>query len=282
MPNEMSILTPDGYTLAATLYEPEKSNGRAVLVNSAMGVKRGYYHKYAAFLASNGFTVLTYDYRGVGGSRPPSLRKSKARLHDWGVHDQTAAIAWLCDHYPDHKLLIVGHSVGGQILGLTPHNQHIAGILTAASQSGYWRGWSGWHKAWMFMVWHVLIPGTTLLGYFPASKLGLGEDLPAGVAREWARGGRHPRYILGFLGGTADDHYADFKGAFRSYSFEDDTFAPERSVDALIPFYPNARAERRHLKPADLGVPTIGHFGFFREKFADTLWVESADWLAQV
>lgn len=282
MVSELSILAGDGYKLAATVYTPETSNGRAVVVNSAMGVKRGYYHKYATFLASRGFAVLTYDYRGVGGSRPASLRGSTIRLRDWGMHDQTAAIGWMREQYPHDKLLIVSHSVGGQILGLTPQNQYVAGMLGVASQSGYWQGWPGWRKWYMFAVWHILIPGLTLIGYFPASKVGLGEDLPAGVAREWARGGRNPRYILGFFGGTADDHYANFKGIFRSYSIEDDTFAPEQSVDALIPFYPNARSERLHVKPADLGVNAIGHFGFFREKFADMLWVESADWLAQV
>ncbi len=42
----------------------------AVIVNPATGVLARYYHRYARFLAGHGFDVLTYDYRGIGLSRP--------------------------------------------------------------------------------------------------------------------------------------------------------------------------------------------------------------------
>jgi len=31
--------------------------------------------------------------------------------------------------------------------------------------------------------------------------------------------------------------------------------------------------------PRDLSAERIGHFGFFRESFRDTLWREAAQWL---
>jgi len=31
--------------------------------------------------------------------------------------------------------------------------------------------------------------------------------------------------------------------------------------------------------PRELGAERIGHFGFFREQFRDTLWRDAADWL---
>jgi len=34
--------------------------------------------------------------------------------------------------------------------------------------------------------------------------------------------------------------------------------------------------------PRELGVKSIGHFGFFRERFRDSLWREAADWLETV
>ena len=45
--------------------------------------------------------------------------------------------------------------------------------------------------------------------------------------------------------------------------------------------YVNAPREVRHLRPRDLGVGAIGHFGFFREKFKPLVWQETADWLRQ-
>src|SRR5262249_1244946 len=114
-----TFTTTDNFTLHGTLFEPASSNQRFVLISSAMPVKRGFYAKYAAYLASKGFTVLTYDYRGIGDSRPASLRGFQAHLWQWGALDFAAAVRWVRAQYPNHKLLAVGHSMGGQVLGLT-------------------------------------------------------------------------------------------------------------------------------------------------------------------
>jgi predicted alpha/beta hydrolase len=50
-------------------------------------------------------------------------------------------------------------------------------------------------------------------------------------------------------------------------------------VEALARLYPNARWETRRIAPREVGVGSIGHFGFFRERFRDSLWREAADWL---
>ena len=131
----------------------------------------------------------------------------------------------------------------------------------------------------MWPATHLALPGSPrLLGYFPGSRLGFGEDLPPGVAIEWASWCRHPRYLVGALG---------VEDAMRACARR---FAPTRSatirsrrcraVEALLELYPNARwrdcaASRR----ATLGAKRIGHFGFFRERFRDSLWREAADWL---
>ena len=146
------------------------------------------------------------------------------------------------------------------------------------SQSGYWRHWPALGKAWMWPATHLGLPAVTkLLGYFPGSRLGFGEDLPAGVATEWASWCRHPRYLVGALG--VDAAYARVRSPLRAYAISDDPFAPLGAVRALGALYPNSRWETRTVAPRELGVKSIGHFGFFRERFRDSLWRESADWL---
>ena len=76
--------------------------------------------------------------------------------------------------------------------------------------------------------------------------------------------------------------YARVAFPIRSYSFSDDMLAPPRAAEALLAFYSGARIDRRALTPRDLGVKTIGHWGFFRERFRDPLWLEAADWLRAV
>jgi predicted alpha/beta hydrolase len=277
---DLTIPATDGYGLAATLYEPDISNERCILLNSAMAVKRGFYSKYAAYLAGQGFIVLTYDYRGIGGSRPASLRGFEAHLWEWGAKDCSGALAWLDAQYPAQKILAVGHSVGGQVIGLAPNNTRLSGWLGVAVQSAYWRLWPGVSKWRMFLLWHLALPvPTRLLGYFPG-WLGVGGDLPAGIALDWARGGRHRKYLLDLYGGGEHDHYAHYTAPVCDYSFSDDSYAPRAAVDELLTFYPNAPKTHKHVHPADVGLKTVGHFGFFRKAAEPTLWPESAAWLA--
>ena len=74
--------------------------------------------------------------------------------------------------------------------------------------------------------------------------------------------------------------YARFARPLRAYAISDDAFAPLGAVKALFDLYPSAQAEIRPVTPQGLGVRSIGHFGFFRERFRATLWREAAEWLA--
>ena len=268
---EVTLTAADGYPLGATRYG---SGSQAVLVMPATGVPQSYYAKFAAYLAERGFTALTFDYRGIGRSRYADIRKIAARMRDWALLDAAAAFRSL----GDREILVVGHSFGGQALGLLPQPERIAAALVVGSQSGYWRHWPPLGQAWMWPATHLGLPAVAkLLGYFPGSRLGFGEDLPAGVALEWASWCRHPRYLVGALG--VEEAYARFSSPLRAYAISDDPFAPLRAVEALAALYPNSRWETRKLAPPELGVESIGHFGFFRERFRDSLWRETADWL---
>lgn len=280
MTEPVEIESRDGYRLGATLFRPSGPAARAVAIHAATGVRQDYYAKFAAFLAERGFAVLIYDYRGIGRSRPPRLHGFRARMRDWALLDAPAAFDFLERAAPDARLMAVGHSFGGQALGLLPDPARIHAALVVGSQSGYWRNWPALGQGWMWLATHVVLPTTSrLLGYFPSSLLGFGEDLPAGVAIEWASWCRNPQYVVGALG--AHEGYAKFTAPLRAYAVADDRLAPARAVEALLSLYPGARSEIRHVAPADVGAARIGHFGFFRERFRGTLWREAADWLAR-
>jgi predicted alpha/beta hydrolase len=55
-----------------------------VIMNSASDVPQGFYRQFATALAEAGYTVITYDYRGIAGSRPSSLHGFATRTSDWG------------------------------------------------------------------------------------------------------------------------------------------------------------------------------------------------------
>jgi predicted alpha/beta hydrolase len=281
---KLTIPATDGFRLAATLYSPEGEGDDkpVILINPATGVKRTLYDRFARFLASRGLRVLTYDYRGIGGSRTQPLSALDASMVDWGTRDLAGAVDWLVEQFPRSPLLAVGHSSGGQLLGMTDRIQHVSAMLAVGAQSGYWKHWEGKRRYQLALLWYAGIPvAVRLLGYFPAKRLGLGEDLPGGVAREWARWCRNPEYISDEHGKPLRPFFDEFSGPLLSYSFSDDRFAPRAAVEALLGFYRHATKEHRHLTPADLKVDAIDHFGWLRESFRATLWEEMASWLEQ-
>lgn len=281
-PETLTIPSRDGFPLVASRFHPADGNAAApiVLINAATGVKRGYYRHFAAYLAADGFEVLTYDYRGIGDSRPASLRGFAATMAQWGTEDLSGVLAWLATTMPARPVLAVGHSVGGQIVGLTPENHRLAALYGVAAQCGYWGLWPAPRKYMLLPFWFLLLPSlTALLGYFPSSRLGLGEDLPAEVAREWARWCGNRRYMVDRRGAPLPQTFDRFTAPLCALSFADDVFAPRAAVARLVSFYTAAPCEHRHLAPGEVGVARIGHFGFFQERFRDTLWQPARAWL---
>jgi len=267
----------DGYRLAGTLFRPAGPPGAAIAIHAATGMPQPYYARFAAYLAVRGFAVLTFDYRGIGASKRGSLRGFPALMRDWANLDGGGALDFLAQEAPEAKRLAVGHSFGGNGFGAISGVERYAAALFVGAQSGYWRHWTGKGRAGMWFLTHLLLPSVSpVVGYFPSRALGQGEDLPAGVAVEGARWCRHPKYAAGALGAEG---YARFTGPIRSYWITDDAYAPRAAAEALLRLYSAAPSELRAVSPAEVGAGRIGHFGFFRERFRDSLWSEAADWL---
>jgi predicted alpha/beta hydrolase len=278
-PENVTLVCPDGQQLAATLYRPQQSNGLSLQINAATGVPRGYYNAFAGFQAARGFTVLTYDYRGIGGSaHTPGA--PEPRMLDWAQQDVNAAAAWLAQHFPALTPTLVCHSFGGQVLGLMPQADRIAAAVTIASQHGWWRNWPRSHHAKLFFAWYMLVPTLLLLRAKAPSRLFGGEPLPRVVLVDWSRWCRSPHYVCDERGEALRPYNDRVRAPIRMISFsDDDTFGPRRGVDRLAEYYPHARIERQHIRPADWNLPKIGHFGFFRREMPAERWAEMGDWL---
>jgi predicted alpha/beta hydrolase len=263
------LTTTDGYPIQASVYHG--SGDDAVVLAGATGVKRSFYDSFARFLAGQGFSVVTFDYRGIGGSRPKAIRGFRATMRQWGELDLDAALQWTLRELEPDRLLVVGHSVGGQLLGHASAADEVAAAYFVGSQSGYWRHWPATGRLGIFTLWHLLIPALSgPLGYFPSPWFGLGQDLPAGVARQWAHWGRHPDYLLRD-GEEVRRRYQRIRAPLVATAIADDRFAPEAGVRALLELYPNA--QRRLLLES-----AAGHFDWFKPK-SEALWSAAAAWL---
>lgn len=286
--DDISLPATDGYSLGATLFLPLGAKRHAVLINSATAVPRKIYRGFAGYLARRGCAVLTYDYRGTGGSRqmspinynqPKSLVGFKASMSDWAALDVTAAVAWMRERYNTLPLTYVGHSFGGQALGLLANNDEVSRALLIAAQAGYWKLMATPERYRVYaMLNFVGIPLTRLKGYAPGWS-GIGEDLPRDVFEQWTRWVMSPRYLFDDATLSGLSNFANYKGAMRALCLSDDPWATRPAVELLCSGFTSITPEILTVTPADAGASQIGHLGFFRPEHRDTLWRGAAEWL---
>jgi len=280
-PRHLQIPALDGFNLAASLWEPAVSNAETsiVVINAATGIKRGYYGKFANFLNQHGCYVLTYDYRGIGESRPPTLSGFDASMHEWGEQDFAGVLDWIESHFPRHRIIVVGHSAGGQIVGLAGNNGSISALFLVAAQNGYWRLWPFPMRYRIWLIWHVWVPALTrAFGYLPGWA-GIGQDLPSGVANEWAQWCRRENYLVGGKDAARRKGFSRLALPIVAYSIADDFYAPRTSVESLLELFTNGAKILRHVNPDDVNAKSIGHFGFFSPRFRNSLWREALQWI---
>ncbi len=286
--DDITFPARDGYLLGATLFLPRGAKRHAVLINSATAVPRKIYKGFAGYLARRGCAVLTYDYRGTGDSRqkalvgynqPKSLVGFKASMADWAALDVSAAVAWMRERYRTLPLGYIGHSFGGQALGLIPDNAEVSRALLIAAQAGYWKLMAAPERYRVYAMMHFIgTPLTRLLGYAPGWS-GIGEDLPKDVFLQWTDWVMSKRYMFDDPNLASLKNFASYKGAMRALCLADDPWATRPAVELLCSGYTSAKPEIITVRPADAGVAKIGHFGFFRPEHRDTLWRGAAEWL---
>ena len=278
----IEIVCRDGVALRGHLWTGVSTprNG-TVIINPATGVPASYYHRYAEFLAQHGFDVLTYDYRGIGLSRPVSLRGCGYRWSDWGEQDFDAVLRFARIRDPDSPLCVVGHSIGGFLPGLAENASIIRRMLTVGAQYGYWRDYAPRRRLRLFLKWHVLMPAITAMsGYFPGRRLGWIEDLPAGVANEWSF--RRSRIELSHAAKDRDailERFAAVSAPILAVAVSDDELGTIPAIRRALEYYSGAAAAEVLLSPRDLDAQSIGHFGLFQSRHASGFWLDTVLWL---
>lgn len=272
------VTAADGHKLVATVYGAS-GNNTVVLINSATGVPRQFYRRFATHLQQHGWTAVTYDYRGIGGSGPDNLRSFEASMRDWALLDMTAMVDWIDRRLKPARLFAVGHSFGGQTLGMIENASRIDAMVGVSAQSGYWGVQGGREPARVRFYVTVAIPVLSrIVGYLPLSWFGSGADLPQGVALEWSRWCRSPNYLLDH-GDLPLERYRSFAAPVLAYSIDDDDWGSARAVDDMMRAYPNVT--RRHIRPGDFGLTQLQHMGFFRDG-SQPIWQETLRWLEEV
>jgi predicted alpha/beta hydrolase len=277
-PETLQLRAADGYRLGALHYPPAGQAKGCLIVAGATGVPQHFYAHFARFAASQGIAVWTLDYRGVGLSRPPSLRGFRMDYLDWARLDLAALLDHVAAQGAD-PIWMVGHSYGGHALGLLSGHERVARLATFATGAG-WHGWMPpLERLRVLVLWRVIGPIVVKLkGYLAWSALGMGEDLPRDLFLQWRRWCQWPRYFFDDpeLPELAEA-FAKVRTPIRAINAIDDKWATPASRDAFMQAYRNAPVERVTLDPEQSGLGPIGHIGYFRPQ-AIGLWQDTLDW----
>lgn len=247
-----------------------------------MGVRGSYYAGLAQGLSNAGLHAITSDLRGIGSS---SVRASPS--HDFGYKemlslDLPALIAQVRVCFPESKVLLLGHSLGGQLcaLYLSEHPEAAEGLILIATCNVHYKGWSP------FMRWRVL--GTALslrslgalMGYVPARRLGFAGNEARTVIIDWSNNCKNGRYVVKHSRHDYDLSLQQMAKPILSISFEADRLAPPRAVANLLSKLPRCSVTAKCFSSNHPGLENAGHFDWAKrpETVTETIssWVQDA------
>ncbi len=126
------ILIPsfDKFFLSCNLYRAEPCRAVVQIIHGAAEYK-GRYQQVAAFLQSQGFSVLVSDQRGHGDSTDARFVRGFLPAVEVLVEDQWCITKFLMQEFPLVPIHLLGHSFGANIarLYLLSHDEHIASLI---------------------------------------------------------------------------------------------------------------------------------------------------------
>lgn len=268
------ITCADGYQLSGRFYTHQAAKQPyPVLICPATGITQGFYHPFVEWLSQQGYDVLSFDFRGIGGSLQGKLKHSQASIVDWGQLDIAAGIEHVLQLSQAKQVILLGHSAGGQLLGICPNHAKVAKVVAVSGSTGHVKGLKGRTKLLAPLIFQVIFPIARIThGYGPTQAIGMGENLPKNVARQWAEFCSKPGYVINAIGKSVfDDFHADIRSPMSVLWSSDDEIATEANVKDLLRLYPNAPTRMIELKPQQYGHKAIGHMLMFKRSHQN-LW----------
>jgi predicted alpha/beta hydrolase len=253
-PTVETLARPSGDALA--LHHYTDGGGPLAVILPAMGVPARYYKPFAVELGAAGFAVTAVDLRGNGASTPTPARSTRYGYAD--LADDVGAVRGALDERrAGRPLLLVGHSLGGQVglIHAATAGPEIAGIVLVAVGIPYWRAYPGRRKFGILGMTQGIGAASAVLGVWPG--WGFGGRQAGRVMTDWARTARTGGY------GEIDAALGRLTTPVFAASIDGDDLVPSQVVDYLTGKLGAAPVERAHFTAADLGAP-VNHFNWTR------------------
>lgn len=261
------VAMSDGTRLEVSVFSREASvPGQVVLCVPAMGVRARSYVRVAQALAEAGFEAVTADLRGHGLSPVRPGRSVDFGYHEMIAVDLAGLVAWARRRFPDRRLTLLGHSLGGQLGALFAgaHPRGLDALVLVAACSVYFGGWPLHHRLGVLAGTQAARAIAAAWGHFPGKTFRFAGVESRTVMRDWAVNALTGRYDLD---GTDLDYEALLGHAqlrVLAVTFEGDVLGPRQASENLLDKLSSADLSRLHIDRETQG-RYAGHFGWLKE-----------------
>ena len=236
----------------------------------AMGVPARFYQPMMQALAdATGGPVYTAELRGQGDSAERAERGADFGYREIVEEDLPRWIDHLSFHHPHRRIVLLGHSLGGQlaVLASAALARRLSALVLVAAGTAHHRVWPAPQRARARLAVHAIALAARLLPWYPGRRLGFGGNQPRRLMRDWSFNAFTGRYRLE---GSTRDEYA-LERALRevelpvlALQLPDDPVAPPGARDELLARLPNSVITRRELAHHAAGSPWQRHFDWVR------------------
>jgi len=230
----------------------------------AMGVPAKHYLPLAEALATRGVAVALHEWRGIGSSTWRAGRRC-----DWGYRellglDMPTGLAAARARWPQARMWLGGHSLGGQLACLyaAAHPVAASGIALVASGSPYWRRFR--HGGLIRLAYGLATPLARACGHLPGRRIGFGGNEARGVTADWSRSGRSGRYAAAAMPVDFEQGLSELTLPVLALRLADDWLGPAASLDWLLGKMPRTSARHELVTARELSLPRADHFGWMK------------------
>ena len=235
-----------------------------ILCTAAMGVEAAFYTRFAVSLQALGYEVFTVDNRGLGLSSVEIRRGVDHGFREVVEGDMPAVVQWVRDASRGGPLILLGHSLGGQLNCLyaaaAATKPDAMVLLTCCSV--YW-GSFRWPIGWGLWLFGLLARGVTeVMGYWPGRTFGFGRKEPLTLTRDWTHQCRTGRYEPRGASLNYEALLRRLEVPILALSFTDDFYAPKAAVEHLLDKMPAAATHHRDLGSDPLRGEGMSHFSW--------------------
>ncbi len=265
----------DGVVIHGELMIPPKARG-IVQFNCGTATHPKVYRHFLQYLTQAGFVCALWHYRGSGPDSG-NLAYCEHWYSDYGCQDIPAVKNYLLERFSHLPLIMMGHSTGGQQIGLMDDLSGIAGCVNIGVSCGYLPHMPLIYRCQGYWYFYAFVPTSIAMrGYVASKALGIMEDLPRNVATQWRDWcAKEDGFFDPSIRGQSvpDKLFYDVDYPITVYHASDETISTQRNTHNFWRHIDTQSSlDITCLNLADHPVKKIDHFGYFSRDLKDSFW----------